>query len=213
VKSATASMLLAIMTLIASNASAQTLSIGSETIGSSGIATVDLNISGLTPGTTAIGTYDVNVGFNSSVVNFASAAFGDPVLGSDQLDPEGYGTFSTVTSGAGTAELFELSLDDPAALLASQPSSFTLATMSFDAVGTGTSVLALSVNALGDQTGNSVSAALQNGSITVTGGGGGGGGGTPAPEMDATSASGALTLLLGGLIVLRARRSGSLARL
>jgi hypothetical protein len=144
---------------------------------------------------------DVNVGFNSSVVNFSSVAFGDPALGSDQLDPEGFGTLNTVTPGAGTVELFELSLDDPAALLASQPSSFTVATLTFDAFGTGTSALSLSVNSLGDQLGNSLSAALENGSITVKTGA------TSAPEIDATSAASALTLLLGGLAVMRGRRA------
>ncbi len=195
------SILLAVTIVFASTATAQVLSIGSETIGPTGVATVDLNVSGLTPGTTAIGTYDVNVGINSSVVNFASAAFGDPILGSNQLDPEGFGTISAVTPGVGNVEVFELSLDDPAALLASQASSFTLATLNFDAVGAGTSPLDLSVNALGDQLGNALSSALNDGSITVTGGGA-----TAAPEIDAASAASAIILLLGGLIVLSGRR-------
>jgi hypothetical protein len=108
--------------------------------------------------------------------------------------------FQATAPGVGTTELFELSLDDPSTLLSSQPASFTLATLTFDAVGTGTSALGLSVNALGDQNGNSLSATLQNGSITVTGAAG------QVPEIDASSAAGALTLLLGGLLVSRGRR-------
>ena len=202
-KSSAASILFALIAfaaMIASTATsfAQELSIGSETISASGVATVALDISGLIPGTTALSTFDVNVGFNSSVVNFASAAYGDPILG-DQLNFNGL-AFQATAPGVGTTELFELSLDDPSTLLSSQPASFTLATLTFDAVGTGTSALGLSVNALGDQNGNSLSATLQNGSITVTGATG------QVPEIDATSAAGALTLLLGGLLVSRGRR-------
>jgi hypothetical protein len=203
VKSSAAGILFALIAfaaMIASTATsfAQELSIGSETISASGVATVALDISGLTPGTTALSTFDVNVGFNSSVVNFASAAYGDPILG-DQLNFNGL-AFQATAPGVGTTELFELSLDDPSTLLSSQPASFTLATLTFDAVGTGTSALGLSVNALGDQNGNSLSATLQNGSITVTGAAG------QVPEIDASSAAGALTLLLGGLLVSRGRR-------
>jgi hypothetical protein len=196
-KSLSFRIVLAFITLIASTAAlSQELSIGSETISSGGVATVALDISGLGNGT-ALGTFDVNVGFNSSVVNFASATYGDPVLG-DQLNLEGYGTISSTTPGIGTTELFELSLDSPSALTSRQAQSFTLATLTFDAVGTGTSALALSVNTLGDQNGNPLPATLRNGSITV-----GGSSITGAPEIDATSAAGALTLLLGSLIVLR----------
>jgi hypothetical protein len=142
------------------------LSLGSETIGPAGTAAVDLNVAGLTPGTTALGTYDINVGFNSSVVIFGSASYGDPVLG-DQLDLEGFGAITTTTPGTGSVELFELSLDSTSALTLSQPASFTLATLSFNAQGTGVSPLTLSINALGDQYGNGLVGSTQNGSITV----------------------------------------------
>jgi hypothetical protein len=192
-------ILLALSCLIASTATAQVLSIGSDTIGPTGIATIDLNISGLTPGLTALGTFDVNIDFNSSVVNFVSATYGDPILG-DQLNFNGLALQET-TPGVGTTELFQLSLDDPSTLLSSQPASFTIATLTFDAVGTGTSALALSLNALGDQNGNSLNATLQNGSIAVTGAT------AQVPEMEATSAASALSLLLGGILVFRGRRS------
>jgi len=170
-------------------------------VSSSGVATVALDISGLGNGT-ALGTFDVNVGFNSSVVSFASASYGDPVLG-DQLNLEGFGPVSSTIPGSGTTELFELSVDSPSALTSLQATSFTLATLTFDAVGSGTSGLDLSVNALGDQNGLPINATLQNGSITVTG---------PtmqAPEINARSAVSGLTLLLGTLIVFRSRRSVS----
>jgi hypothetical protein len=85
-----------------------------------------------------------------------------------RLNLEGFGTISSTTPGTGTTELFELSLDSASALTSSQASSFTLATLMFNAVATGTSALTLSVNALGDQNGNPISASLQNGSVTIS---------------------------------------------
>jgi hypothetical protein len=178
---------------------AQVLSIGSETIDPAGTATIALDISGLTPGTTALGTFDVNIGYDPGVLSFASATYGDPVLG-DQLNFNGLALNAT-TAGTGTTELFELSLDDPSTLLSSQPANFTLATLTFNALTSGASALALSINALGDENGVSLPATLQNGSITVTGGGT-----VQAPEIEASTTTSALTLLLGSLLVLRGRR-------
>jgi hypothetical protein len=155
------------------NASAAVvLSIGSESVNANGIATVGLDISGLTKGTTALGVYDINVNFNSSVVNFASVSYGDPVLG-DQLDLEGVGTITSTIPGNGTTELFELSFDTPSALTTLQPTSFTLATLTFNALAPGASPLTLFIKSLGDQNGDAINATLQNGAITV--------GATPVP--------------------------------
>ena len=192
------------------------LSIGSETVNAGGIATVGLDISGLTLGTTALGTYDVSVNFNSSVVNFASVSYGDPVLG-DQLDLEGFGTLTATTPGNGTTELFELSFDSPSALTTLQPTSFTLATLTFNALATGTSPLNLFVNSLADQNGAAISATLQNGAVTV--------GATPVPLPAAfwllLSGCGALSVFTkkigdvkntSGLILLSAACCASLSR-
>ena len=158
--------------LCTSNSSAAVvLSIGSETVNADGIATVALDISGLTKGTTALGAYDISVNFNPSVVNFSSVAYGDPGLG-DQLDL-GFGTFTSTNPGNGTTELIELSFAPASALITSQPTSFTLATLTFNALATGTSSLTLFANALSDQNGATISATLQNGAITV--------GATPVP--------------------------------
>jgi hypothetical protein len=197
-------LLLTLATLIGSIAvaQAQELSIGSETISTGGVATVDLNISGLSPGSSALGTFDVNVGFNSSILNFASATYGDPVLG-DLLNNNGL-AINTTTPGSGTTELFELSLDDPGTLLAAQPSSFTIAQLTFDGVSSGTSALSLSINAIGDQNGNSLNTTLSDGSISVKATGGSGGT-VSAPEIHASAAVSGLILLLGGVAVMRGR--------
>ena len=204
------SVLLGLVTAVASLAVTQlavadpTISIGTTTASAGGTATVDLNISGLTPGT-ALGAFDLNIGFDPAVVSFSSALIGDPLLGGDQLDPEGFGTLSGIVPGTSTVELYDISLDDPSALTASQPTSFTLATLTYNAVASGMSSLVLSVNGLADQLGNSISSAFEDGSISVTSGGGTGV--TQAPEIDPNSAAGALTLLAGCLAVLRGRRS------
>jgi Cohesin domain len=178
------------------SAQAQTLSIASETVDAGGVATVALDISDLSEQN--LGTYDIDVGFNASILRFDSVSYGDPVLG-DQLDLEGFGTVTSTTSGPGTVDLFELSLDSPDALGA-QNTRFTLATLTFDAVGTGTSALSLLVNALGDQDGNSILADVSNGAITVSGGTT-----VQAPEVGPEQALSALTLLTGALAILRRR--------
>ena len=143
------------------------LSVGSGTVTQGDSTTVDLNISGLGNGT-ALGTFDVDIGFDPTIVSFSSATYGDPILG-DQLNLEGFGTITETTPAVGTTELFELSFDSPSALTSQQATGFTLATLTFDGINAGTSPLALSVIALGDQNGNSIAAALESGSITVTG--------------------------------------------
>jgi len=130
-----------------------------------GATTVSLNVLRLGGGT-ALGAYDVTVAFDQSLLSFASASYGDPLLG-DQLDLEGFGTISGTTPDAGTTEFFELSLDSSEALLASQATSFTLATLTFNGVATGVSPLTLSINSIGDQDGNALSTSLQNGSLQV----------------------------------------------
>jgi hypothetical protein len=142
------------------------LSITSTTVSQGTQAAVTLSIAGLGGGT-ALGAYDVNVGFNPSLLSFSSATYGDPRLG-DQLNLEGFGTVTATTPGTGTVELFELSLDFPSVLTSSQAQAFTLVSLDFNTIGIGSSSLLLSSNALADQYGNSLTASLQNGSVTVT---------------------------------------------
>lgn len=174
------------------------LSISSDSISPGGTATVDLGISGLGSGT-ALGAFDVNVDFNSSIVDFKSATYGDPTLG-DQLNLEGFGTTSITTPGAGTAELYELSFDSPAALTSLQAHNFTLATLTFTGLAAGVSDLTLSVNAVGDQDANELPLAFQDGTIAV------GQTTTSVPEPDQ------FALMLAGVaalgLMMRKRRSG-----
>jgi hypothetical protein len=199
------SMSIAALALLACTAgqvlaqSGPVISISSETISQGGVATVDLSISGLGSGT-QLGAYDLNVGFNSGIVGFAGATFGDPnpALG-DQLNLEGYGTFASATPGSGTVELTELSFDSVSALMTSQASSFTMVQLTFDGLTVGTSGLDLSIVAVADENGNPFTPALTDGSITVTGNT------TAAPELNPSSGLAALMLLVGAIVVARGR--------
>lgn len=133
---------------------------------------VALEISGLITGAApSLGTFDLNVGFDPAILGFSSALFGDPVLG-DQLDVLGLGGNPiAVIPGSGTVNIFELSLDTADDLNSLQTDSFTLATLTFNALSAGTSSLGISVNALGDANGDPLTTDLLiDGSVTVNGG-------------------------------------------
>src|ERR1035441_7926709 len=139
--------------------SSQSAALGSQ-------ATADLNIAGLgiPP---SLGTFDVNINFDPTILSFNNFSFGDPVLGCDQLDPTcGGNTINFINPGVGTVELFDLSLDSDTTLNALQPSSFILGVLTFDTLGTGASSVDVTINALGDADGNSLSASIQNGSVS-----------------------------------------------
>lgn len=149
----------------AEQAKADSVGISSATVTLGNTASVTLNISGLGNGT-ALGTFDISVGFNSGILGFSSAAYGDPGLG-DQLDLESFGTITTTTPGVGTVEVFELSFDSPSALTSLQASSFILGTLKFDTLSAGQSPLLISINVLGDESGNPLSASTLDGTVTV----------------------------------------------
>jgi hypothetical protein len=157
--------ILAITMVSAEQAQADTVSLSSATVTLGTTAAVTLDITGLGSGT-ALGTFDVNVGFDPGILGFASATYGDPSLG-DQLDLESFGTFTNTTPGIGTVEVFELSLDSPSVLARSQATSFALVTLDFNTLGPGQSALSISINALGDQNGNSLNATAIDGTVTV----------------------------------------------
>jgi hypothetical protein len=180
--------ILAIVMVGAGQAEADTVSVSSATVTLGNMAAVTLDITGLGNGT-ALGTFDVSVGFDPGILGFSSAVYGDTSLG-DQLDLEALGTISSTTSGVGTVELFELSLDSPTVLASSQATSFTLVTLDFNTLGLGQSALSISINALGDQNGNSLNATTLDGSVTVN------------PSTVTSPEPGTILLLGSGLLVL-----------
>lgn len=126
---------------------------------------VDLRIDGLDSGTgPSLGVYDLDVTFDSLLLAFVDMSWGD------QLDLFGLGGIRFATPGAGTINLFELSLDAAEDLDSLQAGSFVLATLRFTALSAGSASLGALVAALGDANGNALEAVVQNGAIRVTDG-------------------------------------------
>ncbi|MBI1928507.1 PEP-CTERM sorting domain-containing protein [Candidatus Poribacteria bacterium] len=129
---------------------------------------VGVSISGLGDlAAPSLGTFDLDISFNPAILSLNSVSYGDLLLG-DQLDLLGFGSLTTTTPGVGAVNLFELSFDAPLDLDTLQPGAFTLATLTFDAIGSGTSSLGLGINALGDALGDPLTANVGSGAVTVT---------------------------------------------
>lgn len=134
-------------------------------------ASVDVVISGLGAGTApSLSTFDLDIGFDPAILGFNSATFGDPILG-DQLDIWllGGNPMAASVPSPGVLNIFEISLDFPWDLDDYQADDFTLATLSFDTLALGTSVLDITINpwGLGDAYGDPLTAELYSGSIDV----------------------------------------------
>lgn len=143
----------------------------------------NIDIAGLGNGL-ALGTYDLSLSFDPSLLVYSGIQFGT------QLDLFGLGDIQSVTPGTGHVEIFELSLDSAADLNKLQSSAFTLATVTFNTLATGLGATGLSVYALGDASGNAISAQVNGASVSINA--------VPLPP--------ALLLFAGGLWPFIARR-------
>jgi len=152
---------------------------------------VALAISGLGNGAApSLGIFDIDVTFNPAVLSLNAVSFGDPVLG-DQLDLFGFGSVIISTPGSGMVNLFELSFDFPSDLDTLQAGAFTLASLTFDTVGQGTSLLGLTVNDLGDSFGDPLFAQVGSGSVMVD---------SPSPSPNPVPEPATIFLLGSGLV-------------
>lgn len=144
----------------------------------------------------SLGAFDLDVVYDPAVLASPTVLFGDPALG-DQLDLFGLGALGpTATPSIGSINLFEVSLDLAADLDALQAGAFTLATLTFAPLATGTSSLEISINALADAQGDPLGATLVPASVTVR----------PIPEPATLMLVGAG---LGCLLLYRRRRSSA----
>jgi hypothetical protein len=175
--------------------SSQSVDLGSQ-------AVVSLDISGLGSGEApSVGAFDIDLSFDSSILALNSVAFGDPLLG-DQLDLFSLGSILGAAAGAGTVNVFEISLDFADDLNLLQADAFTLVTFTFDTLSAGSSLLGLTLNALGDADGLSLDTTLTGAAVNVA---------APPPppvEMPEPSAWATYALLLVGLagLVISQRR-------
>lgn len=139
----------------------------SQTVGIGTPVDIDLRISGLGAfAAPSLGTFDLDVIFDPTVLAFGSVLFADSLLG-NQLDLFGLGSINIATPGIGIVNLFGLSLDLVDDLNSLQAGEFTLARLTFNTIGLGTSPLGLNINALGDASGNPLVANIETGSITA----------------------------------------------
>jgi hypothetical protein len=139
----------------------------SSTVNLSDLFDFELQISGLGDGVApSVGTYDINIFFDSSILQSNAVTFGDPLLG-NQLDIFGFGSIQSVTPIAGGLNLFELSLDLASDLDDFQAPAFTLATLTFQAIGVGVSAVTPDVLALGDALGEPLEFQAAGPSVTV----------------------------------------------
>ena len=158
---------------------------------------VDLIISGLgNYQSDSLSSYDISVGFDPGILSLSNVVFGN------ELDLIGLGSFQMWDEDtSGLANIFEISFAFPDELDQLQAGSFTLATLIFDAIGTGTSTLGIILNTyLADSFGDSLGTTeIIQGSVTVASGALmlGGPSDTPETETSAIPAPGAL--LLGSL--------------
>lgn len=126
---------------------------------------VDLTISGLGEyESVSLGAYDLDILFDPSILVFDSVVFGSA------LDIWGFGTnvADAYIAGSGVLDIFEISFDFEEDLNLYQPGSFTLATLTFGTIGSGTSFLNTSIDALVDASGwISLGSDVENASISV----------------------------------------------
>ena len=141
----------------------------SQDVNTGDTAVVDLQVVGVGDHTfPSVGAFDVTVAFDPSILSFVGATFGG-FLG-DLTLVEALGTV-TPPPPSGVVNLFEVSLLSRAELATMQGTSFVIASLSFQAIGGGSSLLSLSKVILSDENGDALNDPdLLGGVINVTDG-------------------------------------------
>ncbi|MBS0150306.1 MAG: PEP-CTERM sorting domain-containing protein [Nitrospira sp.] len=142
------------------------LSSSSATVGDT--VTLSAVIGGLGDFTSpSLGAFDFNIDFDPSLVALTAS----PITFSTLLGDEGVGeSLSGSSATAGSVNLFALSFLTALELNALQPSSFTLATLSFKALDSGVNTFTFptSTAILGDGIGDPLIATLGSSILTIT---------------------------------------------
>jgi hypothetical protein len=163
----------------------------SQTVTAGGEFTVDVNISNVSD----LYGYQFDLTFNPQVLSAVSSSEG-PFLGTAGS------TFFIPGTNDNTNGTVSATADTIISAVPGANGSGNLAVFTFDAIKNGVSSIVISGVNMIDSAFNSISDTTTSGSVTVTSGHT-----FAAPEIDAASATSALTLLLGGLAVLRDRRT------
>jgi hypothetical protein len=141
-----------------------------ETVGVGDLFNVSVVISGLgTSSAPSLGAFDIGLFFDSLLLAVDSVSIGDPVQG-DQLDLQGFGTFSGGGAITGGWNIFEISLDSADDLNTMQLDSFVLATVTFEALDVGIGDLSMSIDlpwGLADAYGAPLTATLEGASVAI----------------------------------------------
>jgi len=183
--------------LIGSLANAQadiTIDPTTQTTSTGTVVTVDVDITNVTN----LYGYQFDLTFNPSILQAVSSTEGTFL-------PSGGATFFIPGTNDNVGGTVSATADTLLTAVNGVSGTDELAVFTFDAIGTGTSTLGIQNETLLDSNLNVIADTTTGGTVTVTSGT------ATAPEIDPASALSALTLLLGGVMVLRG--SGASARL
>lgn len=137
---------------------------GAQVVSLGDPVSVDLLVSGLGDGVPpSLGGFDVDISFDPSILVLTGASLIAPLGGSAQFE------FNVqVTASGVVVNLFALSFLSPEDLDALQPGEFTLATLTFGTLASGTSSLVIENAILSDAAGGALPIdSAPNGSVTV----------------------------------------------
>jgi hypothetical protein len=163
-----------------------------QTTSTGTVITVDVDVANVTD----LYGYQFDLTFNPNILQAVSSSEGSFLS-------SGGSTFFINGSNDNVGGTVSATADSLLSAVSGVGGSGQLAVFTFDAVGTGTSALAIQNELLLDSNINILSDTTTGGSVTVASAT------VQAPEIDPGSAVTALTLLIGGLTVLRGRSKGS----
>lgn len=130
---------------------------------------VQVQVSGLSQGVSpSLADYDLNLNYDAALFAFDHMVWGDSLQG-NQLDLDGFGGIAEIASPAlGQLNFFQVSFDSAESLNSLQSDSFTLFSLVFASVATGSADFLLTANSLGDAVGNSLVLDAITGNKTVS---------------------------------------------
>jgi Cohesin domain len=163
-----------------------------QTTSTGTVITVDVDVANVTD----LYAYQFDLTFNPNILQAVSSSEGSFLS-------SGGSTFFINGSNDNVGGTVAATADTLVSAVGGVGGSGQLAVFTFDVVGNGTSALAIQNELLLDSNLNILSDTSTGGSVTVASAT------VQAPEIDPSSAVSALTLLMGGLTVLRGRSKGS----